>query len=97
LIIDLRDRFGISVVIATHDLDLAARIADRVCLVKRGSVFAEGTPSEIFYDADLIQEAGLRLPATVATYLDYCKRRGITPDQRPLRREDLVGILAGTI
>ena len=43
-ILDLRDRFGISVVIATHDLDFAARIADRVCLVKNGFSLCRGAP-----------------------------------------------------
>jgi cobalt/nickel transport system ATP-binding protein len=62
LILGLRQRFGISVVIATHDLDLAARIADRVCLVRKGSVSAEGTPAEIFYDEELLQETGLKPP-----------------------------------
>ena len=65
LISDLKNRFGISVVLATHDLDLAARIADRICLVRDGSVFAEGPPSEIFYNPALIKEAGLLTPSTV--------------------------------
>ncbi|HVP94967.1 MAG TPA: ATP-binding cassette domain-containing protein [Methanoregulaceae archaeon] len=94
LILNLRDRFGISVVIATHDLDLAARIADRICLVKNGSVFAEGRPEEIFYDSELIQEAGLRLPDTVMTYLEFCKKRGIAPGDHPITREDLVNLLS---
>ena len=93
LIRDLRDRFGISVVIATHDLDLAARLADRVCLVKNGSVFAEGRPEEVFYDTALIAEAGLRQPETVTTYLEFCTARGIEPRDRPITRGQLVKIL----
>jgi cobalt/nickel transport system ATP-binding protein len=93
LILDLKTMHGISVVIATHDLDLAARVADRICLVKHGSVFAEGEPQEIFYDPALIAEAGLKIPDTVMTYLDYCKTRGIAPVRRPIRRGDLMGAL----
>jgi cobalt/nickel transport system ATP-binding protein len=93
LICNLRSRFGISVVIATHDLDFAARIADRICLVKDGSIFAEGRPDEVFYNPELIQEAGLRLPDTVMMYLDYCTKRGIPPKSHPITREDLVNIL----
>lgn len=96
LILNLKNKFGISVVIATHDLGLAARIADRVCLVKEGLIFAQGRPEEIFYDPLLIQEAGLRLPDTVMTYLDFCAKRGITPSQRPITRDDLVTILINT-
>ncbi|MFH0967472.1 MAG: ATP-binding cassette domain-containing protein [Methanobacteriota archaeon] len=93
IILNLRNRFGISVVIATHDLDLAARIADRVCLVKDGSIFAEGRPDEVFYNPELIQEAGLRLPDTVMTYLEFCEKQGIPPEGRPITRDDLVNIL----
>jgi len=93
LILDLKKRFGISVVIATHDLELAARIADRVCLVKDGAVFAEGSPREIFYDKALITEAGLKLPDTVMTWLDYCRGKNIEPVDHPITRTELVGLL----
>jgi cobalt/nickel transport system ATP-binding protein len=93
IILELKDRHGISVVLATHDLDLAARIADRVCLVRDGSVFAEGPPKEIFYDTNLIQEAGLELPVTVRTYLDYCTAAGIAPRESPVRQDELVQAL----
>ena len=67
--------------------------ADRVCLVKNGSVFAEGRPEEVFYDTALIAEAGLRQPETVTTYLEFCTARGIEPRDRPITRGQLVKIL----
>ena len=93
LILRFKREYGISVVIATHDLDLAARIADRVCLVRDGSVFAEGTPCEIFYAPSLIREAGLALPQTVRIYLDYCTAQGREPEQRPIQRDELIRAL----
>jgi cobalt/nickel transport system ATP-binding protein len=81
----------------TSDLDLAARIADRVCLVKNGSIFAEGRPDEIFYNAALIQEAGLRLPDTVRTWLEFCEKQGIVSADRPITREHLVSLLHRTL
>ncbi|MDD1653651.1 MAG: ATP-binding cassette domain-containing protein [Methanomicrobiales archaeon] len=84
IIRDLRDRRGISVVLATHDLDLAARLADRVCLVKDGSITAEGDPRAIFYDEPLLRDAGLREPPFVAFYRDLCRSQGIDPAGRPL-------------
>jgi cobalt/nickel transport system ATP-binding protein len=93
LILEVKARFGISVVIATHDLDLAARIADRVCLVRNGAVFAEGSPRDVFYDTALIEEAGLRLPDTVMTWLDYCNRLGLETEERPVTRRELVALL----
>jgi cobalt/nickel transport system ATP-binding protein len=96
IIRDLKEQLGISVVIATHDMDLAARIADRICLVRNGAVFAEGVPREIFYDPSLIAEAGLKLPVIVQIYLDLCSASGIPPASRPLRSGELVAA-AGTI
>jgi len=90
LIFDLKKRFGISVVIATHDLDLAARIADRICLVREGSVFAEGVPAEIFYDEVLLQETGLKPPQIVQVYLAYCQMLGIVADHHPITIEEMM-------
>lgn len=93
LIVGLKKRFGISIVIATHDLELAARIADRVCLVRDGAVYAEGSPREVFYDPALIEGAGLKLPDTVMTWLEYTRARGVDPAERPITRAELVQLL----
>ena len=57
-----------SVVIALHDMDLAARLADRVCIVKEGSIIAEGRPEDVLYDEKLLQSAGLELPDVAKLY-----------------------------
>ncbi|HTY52247.1 MAG TPA: ATP-binding cassette domain-containing protein [Methanomicrobiales archaeon] len=93
LIVGLKEEFGIGVVVATHDLDFAARIADRICMVKNGSVFAEGPPDEVFYDTDLVREAGLAVPSGIRLYLDCCTAMGVVPEKRPVRREELVAAL----
>jgi cobalt/nickel transport system ATP-binding protein len=95
LIRELKQRFGISVVLATHDLDLAARIADRVCLVRKGSVFAEGTPAEIFYDEELLCEAGLLPPQIVNVYHAYCQLQGVPADKHPINIEEMMAAIRG--
>jgi ABC-2 type transport system ATP-binding protein len=42
----LRDE-GVCVLLTTHELDEAERVADRVVIVDRGKVVAEGTPAEL--------------------------------------------------
>ncbi len=93
LIVRLKEEFGIGVVLATHDLDLAARIADRICLVRQGSVCAEGPPDEIFYDEDLVREAGLSMPSGIRLYLDLCRAKGLAPARHPVRREEILAAL----
>ncbi|OPY38270.1 MAG: putative ABC transporter ATP-binding protein [Methanoregula sp. PtaU1.Bin051] len=92
----LRDVYGISIVLATHDLDLAARLADRVCLVRKGSICAEGSPADIFYNETLISNTGLLPPAVVRIYRSYCKSKGLTADKRPLDAAGLIEAISNS-
>jgi iron complex transport system ATP-binding protein len=47
LLADLARDDGVTVVLVTHNLNLAARYADRVLLLDRGSRVAEGTPHDV--------------------------------------------------
>jgi len=42
-----RDRRGATALVVTHDLNLAARAADRLVLLHRGQVLADGKPVEV--------------------------------------------------
>jgi ABC-2 type transport system ATP-binding protein len=46
LIRDLRQS-GVTVLVTTHDLEEAERIADRIVIIDRGQVVASGTPAEL--------------------------------------------------
>jgi cobalt/nickel transport system ATP-binding protein len=94
IIFDLKKR-NISVVVATHDLDLAARISDRICLVKDGSVVAEGSPSEIFYNKELLGSVGLRQPNVARIYESIMHEAGVEPSGRPITAEDLSRLVSG--
>ncbi|OPY29871.1 MAG: putative ABC transporter ATP-binding protein [Methanocella sp. PtaU1.Bin125] len=85
----LKEKHGISVVVATHDLDMAARLCDRVCVVKAGSIIAEGSPQDVFYDDALLAEAGLKKPRIAAIYEALCMRMGTPAVERPVTIEQL--------
>jgi energy-coupling factor transport system ATP-binding protein len=57
---------GKAVLLITHDLDFAARLADRLIVLAGGRVLADGDPGELFADDALLQRAGLKPPACVA-------------------------------
>jgi len=44
---DLRDEHDATILLTTHDLDEAERLADRVGVLHRGRLVAEGTPGEL--------------------------------------------------
>ncbi|MDV7339986.1 ATP-binding cassette domain-containing protein [Terasakiella sp. A23] len=47
LILRLRDAMGMSIVVVTHELDSAFRIADRITMLDRGNILMVGTPEEM--------------------------------------------------
>jgi cobalt/nickel transport system ATP-binding protein len=48
-----------TVITATHQLEIVEDIADRVYVLEAGAVIAEGTPSEVLSNADLLLRANL--------------------------------------
>ena len=54
---------GITVVLITHHMTEAVR-AERVIVLHEGGVLADGTPKEVFPQVELLQNAGLDVPAT---------------------------------
>ena len=95
LIGELRREGTYGLVISTHDLDLAARIADRVNLLKAGSVIADGTPRDLFYDPDLLARAGLAEPRVVRLWREVCRRTGRPIEPRPVTEEEFAAALVG--
>ncbi|MEM3004957.1 MAG: ATP-binding cassette domain-containing protein [Candidatus Bathyarchaeia archaeon] len=90
LVVKARDELGMSVVVATHDLDLAARIADRICIVKDGSIVAEGSPAEVFSNKELMESAGLDVPTSIRLYnMIYHEGGWGGPLKPPLKMEEL--------
>jgi cobalt/nickel transport system ATP-binding protein len=97
IILGLKNDLGISVVVATHDLDMAGRVSDRICIVKGGSIIAEGKPSSIFYDKRLLEASGLRQPKVVQIYEELAMNAGIAPEDRPMTAEEFVKTIAPMI
>jgi phospholipid/cholesterol/gamma-HCH transport system ATP-binding protein len=47
LIMDLSRKMGITSVVVTHEIPSAMRIADKIIMLFKGKIIAEGTPEEI--------------------------------------------------
>ena len=73
---DLKERYGLTIVIATHDSETAAAFADRVCVLKEGRVLACDSPRVVFRDRELLRQAWVR-PPQVAALADYIQARGV--------------------
>lgn len=80
---------GISVVLSTHDLEFAAEIADRVCVMADGNIVGSGPPREVFYDDALLSNANLHPPSAVRVARDA----GVDATERPVTESELVATL----
>ena len=63
-ILRLNREKGITLVLITHHMDEAAK-AQRVVVMSKGSVAADGTPEQVFANVELMHSIGLASPETV--------------------------------
>jgi cobalt/nickel transport system ATP-binding protein len=83
---------GISVVLSTHDLEFAAEVADRVCVMADGNIVGSGTPQTVFYDDVLLENANLHPPSAVR----IAREAGLTPTAQPVTEADLISLLTAS-
>ncbi len=59
---------GITVLMATHDMDYAFGWADEIVLMHEGSVLKSGAPLEVCSDRETLEKANLEVPAVLRLY-----------------------------
>ena len=75
-ITDYRRETGSTVLLVTHDMDDAAKIADRLIVFHEGAVAMDGTPDEVFSRQRELVEMGLDVPQSAAI-ADALRARGV--------------------
>ncbi|NOU95570.1 ATP-binding cassette domain-containing protein [Paenibacillus sp. LMG 31456] len=72
---------GVTVVMATHDMNLAYTWAEHILVMDQGQCLMEGTPNEVFKDEDKLKSIGLELPMLLEIWqsLPESVRQGMTP------------------
>jgi cobalt/nickel transport system ATP-binding protein len=74
----LNREHGITVILATHSVDLLPLFADRIYVLRHGRVLKQGPADAIFCDYDMIDKACLRLPY-IASLLHKMKEHDGVP------------------
>jgi len=68
---------GQTLIIATHDIDMAAEWADSVIIIKDGTTLAQGG-TDLLGDTKLMREANLRLPIVSQVFRSFAGYEGKT-------------------
>ncbi len=59
---------GITVIVATHDMNFALEWADRIVILKDGNIIREGNPADIFQEEELLKETNLSQPDVITLF-----------------------------
>ncbi|KKG13418.1 ABC transporter ATP-binding protein [Methanosarcina sp. 2.H.T.1A.6] len=85
------NRLGKTVILITHDMELAAEYAERVVVMKQGKILLDGPTAEVFSSPEELGAAGLIPPLPARLALDLRKQGIDTP--RLLTVSDLKNFL----
>ena len=56
---------GMTLVLATHDMDIAAELAEKITALEGGRVVLSGRTGEVFQNIEALRRIGLEAPSTV--------------------------------
>ncbi len=87
----LKDRQaeGMGIVLVSHSMEDAAACADRILVMHEGHILRQGTPAEVFSEAELLESVGLTVPALVRI-LQRLKKDGLAVDTGAMTMEAAV-------
>ena len=87
---ELNDQ-GITIILITHFMEEVAE-ADRVLVMKSGKLLADSVPEDVFADTNLIESAGLEIPAAVLLRNELIENE-ISLSHEVINKDDLVDAL----
>lgn len=84
-IMDLLDELheeGTTILLSTHDVELAYSWADEIILLAEGRILRQAPPQEVFTDTELMKQARLTAPVLLTLYQELV-RRGVLKNTAP--------------
>lgn len=87
---DLHAKYGKTIVLVTHDMNLVCEYAENVIVMHRGEKKLQGTPKEVFKEVEVLEQCGITLPLAAQNYYNFASKLGLTVDDLPLTTEEFV-------
>ena len=76
-----------TILLCTHDLDIALEVCDRCLLLADGQIIKEGQASHVLYDRELLESNNLELPLALMTHemlQDFLRLEDMDPEHRKI-------------
>ncbi|MFZ5650446.1 MAG: energy-coupling factor ABC transporter ATP-binding protein [Bacillota bacterium] len=68
------NREGKTIIMSTHDIDIAYSWADYIYVMKKGTLAGEGVPDNIFHDDQLLRSTDLQMPWLIEVFRELKKK-----------------------
>ncbi|MGE4284373.1 MAG: energy-coupling factor ABC transporter ATP-binding protein [Clostridia bacterium] len=68
------NRFGKTIIMVTHDMELVARYASRVIILSQGCILEDGTPEDVFGRQSSLKRANLTSPQIFSLAQKFSKK-----------------------
>ncbi|MGQ9759001.1 MAG: energy-coupling factor ABC transporter ATP-binding protein [Candidatus Methanomethylicaceae archaeon] len=93
----LRDlnRQGVTIILATHDVEILPEVSERVILLNQGKIIGKGFTAEILQDEQLLKEISMETTLLTRLFLRL-KAKGFL-EEMPSNLEEAITILEKTI
>jgi energy-coupling factor transport system ATP-binding protein len=89
----IREETGATIILVSHNMNDVAEMSSRVFVMDSGRLVREGTPEQVFSDAEFLKGIGLNIPMAAETAAQLAKR-GIAPGRIILTTQELTDFLA---
>ena len=84
---------GKTIIVSTHDIELAYPWADRAILLLEGRILQEATPEVAFGRPEYVRQAHLSMPTLLDLYFELEKRGYSLPEKKPRTVLDMLHII----
>ncbi|MDD1715359.1 MAG: ATP-binding cassette domain-containing protein [Methanolinea sp.] len=92
-LLDELNQRGKTIVISTHDIELAYPWADRAILLLNGKILQEDVPDLAFGNPEFVRKARLSVPTLLELYFELEKRGFSLPEKKPRTVLDMLNAI----
>lgn len=85
---------GLTIILVTHSMEDAARYADTIHVLQKGTTYLKGSPLEVFSYEKELEAIGLQIPLSLKFHQELNHRLGIDKQATSLTLEQLADYIA---